>query len=259
MFPRTSMVVAVLLGQAAVFDAALGASLFGKLKLEPKVEVTKINVNPVGDPEPGGGQAPEAVLQITSALVEISDPLPNALAVTRGTLPAQRAYGLGLPNGYTAPPPNNPDGPWQGLMWPYRDFNDGYAGRVPAPPAGNDVGLIDLSGASSGRYFVRQMIGEMAYDINDPTTYRRGVFVGDTDEVQFFKIELESLVETGREITVSLRAFSAVLLLRDESGRLFTQEFNAPDTTITLYIPSPSSAGLLALSCAGLAARRRRA
>ncbi|MCC6322772.1 MAG: hypothetical protein IT438_15200 [Phycisphaerales bacterium] len=234
---------------------AQGATLIAKLNVEPKTSPTKINVNPIGEPEPGGGQEPEAIVRIVSATLRIQDPVPFGLAVTRGNLGPDRAYGLGLPNGYDAPPPNNSAGPWVGLMWPFRDFNDGYAPSTPPAIPGNSVGEFESGGAAAGTYFVRNMVGAMAFDINDPTTYERGVFTDTGRDPRFFKVELESLVDIGREVSVTLSDLRAVVLLRDEFGNLRTQELAAPSVTISIFIPAPGAVGLMAMG--GLLATRR--
>jgi hypothetical protein len=82
-----------------------------------------------------------------------------ALLVKKHTLTAQQAYGQGLPLGYTQPPFTDPEGPWQGLCWPYRDRYDYFpqAGDPLADDVGtpfNDLpdvyGFINIVGIARG-------------------------------------------------------------------------------------------------------------
>ena len=74
-----------------------------------------------------------------------------ALLVTKKLLTAQQAWGQNLPLGYANPPTTDPQGPWQGLMWPFRDpyalgpVSQGRLGdpdlpRRPQEPAPADTG-----------------------------------------------------------------------------------------------------------------------
>lgn len=253
------VVSAVLAGMLGAPAARGEVIVKGKLKEEPKSPFIK-NINPEAEPKPGGGQYPEATLEIIAADLVVADSVPFGLIVRKGILGSDQAYGSGLPNGYTSPPPNNPAGPWQGLMWPFRDFNDGYAsGSGAGFPPGNDVGTVDTSLAGSGIYRVLGMVGAMNYDPMIPSTYQRGVGGNGADiPTDFFKIEIEAVDMTPRWVTVTLRNLTARVLVRNETGGLETQVVSADDVSIQVSIPSPTTGAAFGLLGLAAAQRRRR-
>ncbi len=254
-----SMIATALMG-AGLFGFhhdAQGAALKGKLALQPKLDGV-LNISPQGEPQPGGGQLPLSIVRILSAQVTVQDPIANGLVLTKGTLNPDQAYGLGLANGYAAPPPNNPSGPWRGLMWPFRDFNDGYAAVTGGVTLGNDVGVIDNSMAAVGAYSASELIGAMSFSTTAPATYNRGVGGnGSLIATDFFRLEITSLVNIDREVSITLSNFRALILVRDDLGRLTSEEFSATDTTVFARIPAPATGAAVAFGWL-ITSRRRR-
>lgn len=237
--------------------AADAASLIGRITC--KMQPTGIkSISPETIATPGDGQIPLGIVRIVSAQFRLSDPVANGAMLVKTQLTAEEAWGAGLPNGHPAPPPNNMDGPWVGLMWPYRDFHDGYAGGTVGLPPGNSVGTLDESGAAAGRYEVRDIAGAMAYDRQSPETYMRGIpGNGANDFVRFFSFDLIPTVDVPRDVLVTLENLEVEVLVRDEMGDIFVERLRAPDVMTTVHIPAPGAAGLLGVGM-GLAARRRR-
>lgn len=210
--------------------------------------------------ETAPGQVPEAIVAIRSARIRVVDSLGGVaqLAVTKSTLTPQQAYGAGLPNGYSGGGPRNPSGPWVGLMWPFRDFNDGYAPSTPPRQLGNDVGTISPVTGGGGEISVTGIQADMAFSLTDPTTFMRGLpGNGGTDFVGFFSIDIRSTSAVERMVTVFLEDVEVLAVLSDENGRLFTEIQQAEDVSLSFMIPSPAAAPLLA-GLSLLATRRRR-
>jgi hypothetical protein len=236
----------------------LAASTTTRLGCTPKAGGVK-GLSPETLATPGGGQFPDAIVAILSANIHITDTIPNGLTLRKADLTPQQAYGLGLPNGHSVPPPNNPTGPWVGLMYPYRDFNDGY---VPSTgmgfPPGNSVGVIDLTGAALGRYAVTEMVGRMDYRVSDPASYQRGIpGNGASDFAAFFQLDLVPLSGIERDIIVTLDGVSVRALVHDINGVQSEVTLDAPTLQTTIHIPAPSTAAPLA-ALGLLIARRRR-
>lgn len=217
-------------------------------------------ITPEGIAETGPGQFPEAIVAIRSARIRVVDALGGTpqLRITKSTLTPQQAYGAGLTNGYSGGGPVNPTGPWVGLMWPYRDFNDGYVPSTPVRLAGNDVGTIAPIAGVAGQIAVTGIQAEMAYSLTDPATFRRGLpGNGGSDFVGYFSIDIRSTSSVERMVTVFLEDVEVLAVLSDENGRLFTQIQQAEDVSISFMIPSPTAAPVLA-GLGLLAVRRRR-
>ncbi len=206
----------------------------------------------------GPGQVPEAVVAVLSARLRIVDSLPTSgipgLAISKSTLAPQLAYGAGRPNGYTGGGSLNPAGPWVGLTWPFRDFNDGHADPGGAAfPLGNDVGMI--TAPSPGQYLVSGISGRMAFATTNPASYMRGIpGSGGADFATYFSIDIAPLVGTPRMVTVFLEDVVVRTLIEDSDGRLVTQDQTAPPISLSFEIPSPACAPVLL----GLAVLRRR-
>lgn len=207
---------------------------------------------------------PVAIVAITSASIRVVDSLGGpsgfGLRLEKAELTPEEAYGFSRTGGYTAPPPNNPSGPWVGLLWPYRDFNDGYTTPgTTGLPRGNEVGDIDSSEAGFGRYFVRNITGRMSYDRDVPATYQRGLpGNGAMEFARFFSLDVTPIDMTEREVEVFFEGIAAEVLYTDEVGRLLTTTVNFQNTSVRFIVPAPGTG--LALGLAGLAAlgRRRR-
>lgn len=245
-----AMVIAGIAGSA-------GAASLSRIGCKNKPNGIK-TISPEAISDGGGGQLPpEAIVRIISAQLHITDPVAGGLLVTRSALTPQEAYGAGLPNGYTGGGAFNPSGPWQGVLWPYRDYADGHAARTTGGPLGNDIGRIVQT--SPNEFIVDGIIGEMAFDPTMPASFTRGIpGNGATDYAAYFAIDLLSTVTDEREVMVTLESVQVEVLLRDLStGRTILQQQSAPDVSLTAHIPAPPS-GTVLLGLLGLGARRRR-
>lgn len=217
-------------------------------------------ISPEGIAETGPGQLPEAIVAIRTARIRIVDSVTGAaqLRVTKSTLTPQQAYGAGLPNGYTGGGPRNPSGPWVGLMWPFRDFNDGYVPTTSGPPLGNDVGDISPVASTSNEITVTGISASMAYSLSDPSTFQRGLpGNGGADFISFFSIDIAPTTPTIRNVTVFLEGVEYLTVISDENGRLVTQVQQAADVSLSFQVPAPGTAPVLG-GMAILAMRRRR-
>lgn len=217
-------------------------------------------IQPQSTTDVGPGQNPEAVVAILSARLRIVDSVPGAgLFITKSTLSAPLAFGGGQPNGYTGGGPRNPDGPWVGLTWPYRDFNDGYAPvGTGTPPLGNDIGTISPPGPlNPGQYLVSGIAGAMAFSPTNPNSYMRGIpGNGGNGFATYFSIDIGSTNPLRRMVTVFLEDVEVRALIEDSDGRLITENQRAPDISLSFEIPTPASAPIL-LGLAALGRRRR--
>lgn len=257
MFPdrplRAALAAIVIAGLAGSANAAS----LSRLGCKNKPNGVK-SISPEAISDGGGGQLPpEAIVRIISAQIHITDPVANGLMVSKASLTPQEAYGAGLPNGYTGGGAFNPTGPWQGVLWPYRDYADGHVPRTTGDLLGNDIGRI--AQLSPTEYIVDGIIGEMAFDPNSPASFMRGVLGnGASDYARYFAIDLLSTVTDEREVLVTLENVQVEVLLRDlTTGRTILQQQSAPDVSLTAHIPAPPS-GTVLLGLLGLGARRRR-
>lgn len=214
---------------------------------------------PTMDADPEPQQFPEAALGF-ALTVNVQDSVPGGLMLQKSALDAGEAYGFGLPNGYSSPPPADPTGPWQGLMWPFRDVADGYASPGGGAPGGDSIGTIVPSTATPGLYQIFGVQGRMNYSPTNPNSWARGIpGNGVTDFARLFAFDIISTVPIERPVRIDISEITATMLMRNgDTGQLFEQEFVFPASTLTIIIPSPSGAGLLAVGALSLARRRRR-
>jgi hypothetical protein len=250
-------VLAAVAALVAVFaqEGAQAASL-SRLTCKGQPSGAK-SISPEATTDGGGGQLPEGIVRIISARLRISDPVADGLMVFKSDLTRPEAYGAGLPNGYSGGGSRNPSGPWEGLMWPFRDFADGYVTRPVGGPLGNDIGTIMQTGP--GDFVVDGIFGEMAFDTNNPASYMRG-FPGNgaSDFTRYFAVDLLSTSRLERDVMVVLENVEVQVLLRDpRSGEFSLENQRAPDVGLSVHIPAPTS-GLLLMGLLPLAARRRR-
>lgn len=252
--PLRAAVAAIVI--AGVAQAA-GAASLSRIGCKGQPNGAK-SISPEAISDGGGGQLPpEAIVRIISAQLRITDPVAGGLVVTKSVLNPQEAYGAGLPNGYAGGGAFNPSGPWQGVLWPYRDFADGYVVRPVGGQLGNDIGRI--AQLSPTEFIVDGIFGEMAFDPDMPASFMRGIpGNGATDYARYFAVDLLSTVPTEREVMVTLENVHVEVLLRDlATGRTVLQEQAAPDVSLAVHIPAPAS-GVALLGLLGLRAGRRR-
>ena len=188
-----------------------------------------------------------------------------ALLVTKKLLTAQQAWGQNLPLGYANPPTTDPQGPWQGLMWPFRDpydyFNPGSL------PLADDVGIpfndspdvygflnvvgiqrggpTDEAGppSQSGIQWVRDR-GEHGTGVEDLASY--------------FSFQMQALSgDPNRFVRVRVIGASAVVV-QELNGVFSEVTIPVPDSQdFFIQLPEPSAA-IVGLAGLGLTMARRR-
>jgi hypothetical protein len=216
------------------------------------------SISPETISTPGDGQTPLGIVRILSAQLRIQDPVANGLMVFKSTLDNMEAFGQGLPNGYTGGGPLNPSGPWQGVLWPYRDFADGYVPTTGGTTPGNDIGRIaDLGG---GNFLVEGINGAMSFNTSMPASYMRGIpGNGVNDFARYFAVDLLSTVPIERNVLVTLENVEVQVLVRDDmTGGLSVVNQRTADVNLSVNIPAPGSIAVL-LGLVPMARRRRRA
>ncbi|CAN5632755.1 hypothetical protein BH09PLA1_BH09PLA1_06400 [soil metagenome] len=190
--------------------------------------------------------------------------LPGLL-VKKSTLTAAQAYGSGLPMGYLQSPFTDPEGPWQGLTWPYRDQYDYFSnGNPQADDIGtpftdqpdvygfvNIVGIarggptdpVDSPGNGTPQWLDRGLTGN---GLNGPATY-----------FNFDIIALSGAPD--RYVRVRVVAASAVVVQRDAQGVYSEVTIPVADSgDFFIRLPEPGSATLATIGLGMLMSRRRR-
>lgn len=253
-FAASAAVSGLALGFAA---ATADAASLSRISCKGQASGAK-SISPETISTPGDGQTPLAIVSIVSAQLRIQDPVAGGLIVTRSTLDNTEAFGQGRPNGYAGGGPVNPTGPWLGVLWPFRDFADGYVpttGGSPTP--GNDIGRIASLGG--GEFLVEGITGAMAFSTTNPASYMRGIpGNGATDFARYFAVDLSSTVPTVRDVLVTLENVEVRVLVRDDAtGGLSVVNQRTPNTTLAVSIPAPGTAAVL-LGLVPVACRRRR-
>lgn len=189
-----------------------------------------------------------------------------ALLVQKKQLTAAEAYGLGRPNGYTQPPFTDPEGPWFGLTWPYRDQYDYFA--RPGDPLADDVGtpfsdspdlygFVNIVGIARG--------GPTEPEIPPPGNpspdwLNRGVTGNGLEgPATYFNFSITPLSgDPSRFVRVRIVAASAVVVQKDANGLYSEVTIPVPDSRdFFIQLPEPGSA-LIGLTGLGLTLARRR-
>jgi hypothetical protein len=221
--------------------------------------------NPTGFQD-GSTQTAVAIKEINASILIRDVEFANGLSVTKRQLTPQQTYGAGLPMGYQQPPFSDPEGPWFGLVWPYRDHYDYFRG--PNDPLGDDVGIVfhDQPGV---------------YGIVDIEAFERG---GPTDDVPppgqtnpewlnrgltgnglegpatYFLFDIIPTEGPGDRL-VRLRIFgaSAIVVQRDtQTGQYSEIRVPIADFETLVRLPEPATAMLGAIGACALALRPRR-
>ena len=247
-----------------------------------------IIVNSVVTDTAGGGVRAQAVLENKSTLqgdplgvaikefrgtIIIRDdvtPPPDrggpALSVTKRQLTAAQTWGAGQPLGYDGPPPSDPAGPWQGLMWPFRDpydyFNNGSL------PLADDVGTPFFDDPDV--YGFLNIVGIQRGGPTDPAgppsqpgiawVRDRGEFgTGVADTASYFAFDLAPLTgDPNRFVRVRVIGASAVVVQDLGNGEFSEVLVPVPDSDdFFIRLPEPSSATLATIGLGALLARRR--
>ena len=200
-----------------------------------------------------------------NALITIRDPeFTNALLVRKRNLPASDAWGLGRPLGYQQPPFTDPEGPWQGLVWPFRDQYDYFNNEDPLADDvgtffqdGNLYGFRDIEGIARG--------GPTEPNIPfpgqpTPQWLQRGI-PGNGLELPatYFSFDvIPTSGPPGRAVQITVSAASAVVVARDAAGNYTEIVVPVPNQTFTVRLPEPGAMGVAALASLVALRRRRR-
>jgi len=214
-----------------------------------------------------GGRATTAVAikEITASFLIRDDNITNGIMVQKSNLSPAQAYGLGLPFGNTSPPTTDPEGPWHGLVWPYRDQYDYFPDQF--DPLGDDVGIpfsdqpgvygfVNVAGISRGGPTDPEPAG------GDPNRLQRGLDGnGLSGPASYFLFDIIPLAgPLDRSVKVTIFGASAIVVHRDNPTGAYSEiQVQIPDFTTTVPLPEPTGAAtILLLSAAALTRRRRR-
>jgi hypothetical protein len=228
------------------------------VSLAEGVRAQAVITNPSGFGESGDTLTAIAIKEINvSILLRDLGPTPDgggALSVTKRPLTAFQAYGQGDPRGWPTPPITNPQGPWQGLMWPYRDQYDYFPDEF--DPLGNDVGIpffdepdvygfINIAGISRGG--PTDPVGfPDGGGPGTPDWLNRGVTGnGLNGPASYFAFDLANAFD-GSTHLVRLRIFAAqaIVVVQDQTGAYSEILVPIPDFEITFPEPGFATAGL---------------
>ena len=212
----------------------------------------------------GGGTAQFAQsIKEFRALITIRDfEFNNALLVRKRNLPASDAWGLGRPQGYQQPPFTDPEGPWQGLVWPFRDQYDYFPDE--GDPLADDVGTFFQDGGLYGFNNVEGIARGGPTDevpppgMNTPQWLNRGVTGNGLDgPATYFNFDVIPLFgPPTRAVQISITNASAIVVQKSDTGVYSELLVQVPNFTTTIRLPEP--AGMTVVALMSLVALRRR-
>jgi len=235
------------------------------------IRTQAVITDPTGFDERGTTVTAIAVKEFHASVIIRDNPIfdsrgNNALSVQKRQLTASETWGMNLPLGYTGPPFTDPEGPWFGLVWPYRDQYDYFNG--PNDPQGDNVGIpftdppdvygflninaverggpsdpVPPPGMGTEQWLTRGLTGNGA-DPQHPATY--------------FAFDITALSgDPNRFVRMQILAASALVVTRNSQGGFGEMLIPVPDFTIFIQLPEPATA-LAAASMLSLLALRVR-
>jgi hypothetical protein len=219
-----------------------------------------IITNPTGK----DNQMAVAIKQVTASILIRDDNIPNGIQVQKHNLTPFETYGAGNPLGHTTPPITDPEGPWFGLVWPYRDQYDYFP--QPNQPLGDDVGqpfqdqpgvygFVNIAGIARGGPTDPEGGG------GDPSFLDRGITGnGLHGPASYFKFDIIPLVGPfDRTVRIQIFAADAVVVQQDLTTGAYSEiHVTIPDFVTTIQLPEPASLSGVGLLGASLLLRRRR-
>lgn len=216
----------------------------------------------------GGTLTAVAIKEVHAAVFIIDNPISRfgeggpALRVVKRNLTRAETYGLGLPGGYNQPPITDPEGPWQGLMWPYRDQYDYFPDS--GDPLGDDVGtafhiepdvygFLDVDGVARGGPTDPEPAG------GSPDRLLRGITGNGLDgPASYFAFDLSANSgDPNRFVEIRIISTTARVVVRDSAGNF--SEITVPVAPFSTFVqlPEPAFLGAGAMAMMLFARRRR--
>lgn len=219
-----------------------------------------IITNPTGR----DNQTAVAIKEVTASILIRDDSIPNGIQVQKHNLSRFEAYGFGDPLGHKNPPTTDPEGPWFGLVWPYRDQYDYFP--QPNQPLGDDVGtffqdqpgvygFVNIAGIARGGPTDPEGGGA------DPSFLDRGITGnGLHGPASYFKFDIIPLLGPfDRSVRVQIFAAEAVVVQKDNTTGAYSEiHVPIPDFVTTIQLPEPASIAGFGLLGAALLLRRQR-
>jgi hypothetical protein len=214
------------------------------------------------------------IKEVHAAMLIRDGSISNGVQLTKRQLTASQAYGQGLPFGYENPPTTDPEGPWFGLVWPYRDQYDYFPD--PFDPLGNAVGtffqsqpgvygFVDIDGIARGGPTDPEPAG------GSPNLLTRGVTGNGLDPelpqpgpnpgpATYFAFDLIPLLGPfDRTVILEVFAASAVIVQQEGTQGPYSEiVVQIPDFQMLIQLPEPTTALAGSALLGLLAARPRR-
>jgi hypothetical protein len=214
----------------------------------------------------GGGELRAvAIKEIHSAIFIVDEAISrggNALSVTKRQLTPSQAYGADLPGGYNEPPTTDPEGPWQGLVWPYRDQYDYFPNQF--DPLADDVGtaftippnvygFVDVDAIARGGPTDPEPAG------GDVDRLLRGLTGnGLTGPATYFAFDVQPLSgQLDRFITVRVISTTARVVVQDDFGAYSEILVQVPDFETVIQLPEPTAVAGAVIGAFALLRRNR--
>jgi hypothetical protein len=219
-----------------------------------------IITNPIGRVN----QMAVAIKEVTASILIRDDSIQNGIRVDKRNLTRFQAYGFGDPLGHEGPPITDPEGPWFGLVWPYRDQYDYFP--QPNQPLGDDVGqpfqdqpgvygFVNIAGIARGGPTDPDGGG------SNPNLLDRGITGnGLHGPASYFKFDIIPLIGPfDRTVRIQIFAADAIVVQKDLTTGAYSEiRVTIPDFTVNYQLPEPASVGSVGLLGASLLLRRRR-
>jgi hypothetical protein len=205
-----------------------------------------------------------AIKQVTSSILIRDGNIPNGIQVVKHNLSRFQTYGFGDPLGHEGPPITDPEGPWFGLVWPYRDQYDYFP--EPNQPLGDDVGQPFQD--QPGVYGFVNIAGHARGGPTDPNggggnenLLDRGITGnGLSGPASYFLFDINPLVGPfDRSVRIQIFAAEAIVVQKNLTTGAFSEvRVPIPDFVTTYQLPEPTTLALTSLGAPLLLLRPRR-